>query len=158
MIRPATPADIDDLIRFRVIMFEAMGTAQPDLDAPEWLAAARAWFERVLERDDALILVADVDGHLVSCGVAEVKHIGPSPGCPNGRAGVINNIVTVVQARGQGWGRRITHGLVDWFDTETDARRVDLYATPDGALIYRDLGFTEHTFPAMQRPSPRLER
>ncbi len=153
MIRQATPADIDDLIRFRVLMFEAMGTTQADLVAPEWLAATRAWFAKVLDRDDALILVAEVDGRLVSCGVAEVKRIGPSPGCPNGLAGVINNIVTTVEARGQGWGRRITEGLVDWFDTETDARRIDLYATPDGARIYRDLGFAEHAFPAMQRPS-----
>lgn len=153
MIRPATPADIDDLIGFRVLMFEAMGTPQSELTAPEWLATARDWFERVLERDDALILVAEVDGRLASCGVAEVKHIGPSPGCPNGLAGVINNIVTVVQARGQGWGRRITEGLVDWFDAETDVRRIDLFATSDGARIYRDLGFSEVAFPAMQRPS-----
>ncbi|MFC7487769.1 N-acetyltransferase family protein [Knoellia sp. CPCC 206453] len=158
MIRPATPADVNDLIRFRVLMFEAMGTAQTDLAAPKWLAATRAWFEKVLARDDACILVAEVEGQVVSCGVGEVKHIGPSPGCPNGLAGVINNIVTDVEARGQGWGRRITEDLVDWFDTETDARRVDLYATPDGARIYRDLGFTEHAFPAMQRPSPPRAR
>lgn len=157
MIRVAGPADVDALVRLRLLMFEAMGTSQPDLVAPEWLVATRAWFERVLSRDDARILVAEVDGQVVSCGVAEVTHIGPSPGCPNGLVGVINNIATVIEGRGRGWGRRITRGLVDWLDTETDVRRIDLFATPDGARIYRDLGFTEHTFPAMQRPSPARE-
>lgn len=157
MIRRAALADVDDLVRLRVLMFEAMGTTPTDLAAPEWLAATRAWFGQVLTRDDAHVLVAEVDGRVVSCGVAEVKRIGPSPGCPNGLAGVINNIATLTDARGQGWGRRITESLVEWFDIETDARRVDLYATPDGARIYRDLGFTEHDFPAMQRPSPPRE-
>jgi ribosomal protein S18 acetylase RimI-like enzyme len=158
VIRRATRADVDELLRFRVLMFEAMGTPQAELVAPEWLEATRTWFLGVLDRDDALILVVEVAGQLVSCGVAEVKHIGPSPGCPNGMAGVINNIVTDVGARGQGWGRRITEALVDWFDSETGARRIDLYATPEGARIYRDLGFVEHAFPAMQRPSPPLTR
>lgn len=157
MIRRADLADLDHLVRLRVLMFEAMGTRQTDLAGAEWLSATRTWFERVLSRPDAHVLVAEVDGRVVSCGVAEVKPIGPSPGCPNGLAGVINNVATVVDARGQGWGRRITKGLVDWFDTQTDVRRVDLFATPEGARIYRDLGFSEVTFPAMQRPSPARE-
>lgn len=139
-------------------MFEAMRTPRADLTAPEWLTTARDWFERVLDRDDALILVAEVEGRLASCGVAEVKRIGPSPGCPNGLAGMINNIVTVVEARGQGWGRRITEALVDWFDTQTEVGRIDLFATADGARIYQDLGFSEVSFPAMQRPSRSRER
>ncbi|WP_353953060.1 GNAT family N-acetyltransferase [Knoellia sp. S7-12] len=149
---------MSDLVQLRVLMFEAMGKATADLAAPEWLAATRDWFDSVLTRDDARILVAQVGGRVVSCGVAEVKRIGPSPGCPNGLTGVINNIATVTEVRGQGWGRRITEALVDWFDAETDVRRIDLFATADGARIYRDLGFSEVTFPAMQRRSPPRER
>lgn len=158
MIRTAGAADLEALVRLRVLMFRAMGASADELTAPEWLTSARAWFEGVISRGDARILVAEVNGRVVSCGVAEVRHIGPSPGCPNGQAGIINNVATVSGARGQGWGRRITEDLVAWFDAETDVRRIDLFATPAGARIYRDLGFVEHTFPAMQRQSRPQER
>lgn len=157
MIRRAVTTDVSDLVQLRGLMFEATGTTTPDLAAPEWLAATRDWSDRILTRDDAHILVTEVDGRVVSCGVAEVKRIRQSPGCPNGLAGIINNIATVMEVRGQGWDHRIANGLIDWCDAETDVRRIDLFATPDGARIHQDLGFREVTFPAMQRRSPPHE-
>lgn len=152
MIRVARPDDVADLLRLRVLMFEAMGTPPEALEAPGWRDAARAWFSEKVTDDRSRIIVADDDGDIVSGGVAEVLAAIPSPSTPRGRLGFISNIATLPHARGRGLARAVMTELVRWLDEDTDAERIDLAATRDGAVIYRSMGFTESAFPTMRRP------
>lgn len=157
-LRVATRDDIDGLMRLRALMFEAMGTPADALAAPEWRAEARSWFAENLTDDRARILVVEDDGDIVSGGVAEVVPAIPSPSTPHGRLGFISNIATLPHARGRGLARAVMTELVRWLDEDTDAERIDLAATADGAVIYRSMGFTESEFPTMRRPGSRHAR
>jgi len=44
LIRPATAADADAMLRLRVLMFEAMGVPAGRLEDPAWRLAAHGWF------------------------------------------------------------------------------------------------------------------
>jgi hypothetical protein len=40
--------------------------------------------------------------------------------------------------------------LLDWYRHETAVGQVELHATPDGAGLYRALGFTDSNYPAQR--------
>lgn len=150
-LRPARADDIDDLMTLRVLMFEAMGTPHAALVDEGWRQAARAWFGSHIAHDDTRIVVVEGAGQVVAGGLAEVLPGIPAPSMPRGRVGFVSNIATLPHARGRGLARAVMTDLVRWLDEETDADRIDLAATEQGAPLYRSLGFDLAAFPTMRR-------
>ncbi|PKW26051.1 GNAT family N-acetyltransferase [Phycicoccus duodecadis] len=155
VVRPATRADADDLLALRVLMFEAMGTDAAALADPAWRVAARDWFVDAVDAAGVLLVVVEVGGRVVAGAVGEVTALIPGPGCPNGSVGLVSNVATLPEHRGQGLAAACTDALLAWFTERTDVTRVDLFATEAGARIYSTRGFVTGTFPAMRRPVPR---
>ncbi|WP_035911492.1 GNAT family N-acetyltransferase [Knoellia sinensis] len=153
-LRLATRDDVDALMGLRILMFEAMGTPPAALESPEWRDAARTWFERRISTEDTRILVVEEGGEVVASGLAEVLATIPAPSMPRGRSGFVSNVATLPHARGRGLARAVMTELVRWLDEETDADRIDLAATTEGAPLYRSLGFDAAAFPTMRRPKP----
>ncbi|KGN39332.1 GNAT family N-acetyltransferase [Knoellia subterranea] len=152
--RPATAGDIDDLMTLRVLMFEAMGTPAAQLESAAWLGAARDWFTSRIDHPTTRVLVVEDGGDIVAGGLAEVLSSIPAPSMPRGRLGFVSNIATLPHARGRGLARLVMTELVRWLDEETDADRIDLAATAEGAPLYRSLGFQLAAFPTMRRLAP----
>lgn len=153
-LRTARLADVDDLMTLRTLMFEAMGTPAAALEAGAWRRAARAWFEARIVHEGTRILVVEEAGEVVAGGLAEVLSGIPAPSMPHGRFGFISNVATLPHARGRGLARAVMTELVRWLDEDTDADRIDLAATADGAPLYRSLGFDPAAFPTMRRLAP----
>jgi GNAT superfamily N-acetyltransferase len=152
VIRRAGYDDIQALVRLRACMFEGMGVPH-GADAPPWRAAAADWFGEVLAQPHAFAaFVADdaVDG-VVSMAAGICHRSAPGPNSPLGVTGHVFNVATLPEHRRQGLSRRCLVALLDWFDHDTDAARVDLNATSTGADLYRSLGFLEHEYPMMRR-------
>ena len=126
-------------------MFDDMGLAATD---DRWQANCRAWFLGSLLDPDVRVVVAEKNGGLVACGMAELAHGAPGPTCPNGRTVYISNVVTLPPFRGQGHGSRIMSALVAWASQVAD--RAELHASDDGLALYRRLGFEETANPAMR--------
>ena len=101
------------------------------------------------------IVVAEVEGRVVSCAVGEVTALIPGPNTVTGSVGLISNVATVADHRGRGLAAACTDDLLRWFVEQTDVRRVDLFATEAGARIYTRRGFTVRGFEAMCLPVPR---
>ncbi len=154
-IRRATRADADALVALRALMFEAMGTDPAALEAPTWRLAARDWFLDAVDAAAVWVVVAEVDGEVVAGAVGEVTALIPGPGCPNGSVGLVSNVATLPEHRGQGLAAACTDDLLAWFRERTDVTRVDLFATPAGARIYTPRGFVANGFPAMRWNLPR---
>lgn len=74
----------------------------------------------------------------------------PGPGNPTGIRGHVFNMSTLPDHRRRGHARACLEALLDWFRTRTPARVINLNATPDGAALYRSIGFTEPRFAALQ--------
>ncbi|MFJ1752141.1 GNAT family N-acetyltransferase [Kitasatospora sp. NPDC088134] len=146
--RPAGPADADELVRLRTLMFASMqGEARPG----PWQETARQVLARALAEPERRLQAYVVDdperpGGLVSCAIGTLEQRLPAPGHPEGRFGFVFNISTDPAHRGRGHARACTEALLAWFDAHR-ATRVDLHATEGGEALYRSLGFHEHSTP-----------
>ena len=152
-IRPATLADIADLVRLRVLMFDGMDR-EPRLEL--WSKQAVVFLEEALTDGTAAAFVAESpEGRVVAGGVGTTCTRLPGPDNPSGRYGYIASMATEPEWRGQGLARGIVTALLDWFGAQ-GIHRVDLHASAAGDPIYRTFGFAESPYPELRytRPSP----
>ena len=139
-LRRANADDIDDLVRLRRVMFEAMGV---DHSAPEWAAECARVLRRELAPGGCMAAyVVEVDGRVVSSGVGMVASRLPGPRTPDGRYGYVQSMATDPDARGNGYARAVFGALVGWFE-EQGVTSIGLHATAQGAPLYRSFGFSE---------------
>ncbi|MGL4743964.1 MAG: GNAT family N-acetyltransferase [Dermatophilaceae bacterium] len=155
VIRAALPGDADALVELRGVMFEAVGADAAALADPGWQLAAHRWFVDRVDATDARVIVAEVSGAVVACAVGEVIAVIPGPSCTNGSVGLLSNVTTFPDHRGDGHAAACTDAVLGWFEESTDVDRLDLFATPEGARIYSSRGFVRSDFPAMHRTVAR---
>ena len=149
--RRANLADVDDLVRLRRVMFEAMGV---DHDVPGWAEeCARVLRERLASGDMAAYVVEE-GGRVVAGGVGMVEPRLPGPRTPNGLHGYVQSMATEPECRGRGYGRSVFEALLEWFD-ERGVTSIDLHATEAGARLYRAFGFSEPRHLALGRWTSR---
>jgi len=151
-VRQAVEYDLVELLRLRVSLFEDLGGDffSPASADDDWLDALAAVLRQQLTADTVRILVVDDDGHsgLAACGIGTIEQRLPGPHLRNGRIGQVIGVVTDPAHRRRGHSRAIMRGLLDWFG-EQQVARVDLYASPGGEPLYRQLGFTNHPDPSL---------
>ncbi|HEY8319985.1 MAG TPA: GNAT family N-acetyltransferase [Amnibacterium sp.] len=173
-VRRAGAADAAALVRLRAEMYADMGDSSDAPDAPDapWRPAAEAWFTAWLPRtDEVAAFVVDEPGvGPVACALGLVEHPPPSPSNPVGIRGHVSQVSTLPAFQRRGYARACVTALLDWFERETDARRLDLSpsartprrfasrrnrrsgapATTSGEPRYRSLGFTPSSYPALR--------
>jgi GNAT superfamily N-acetyltransferase len=141
-VRPASEADVPDLVRLRRMMFEAMGVNDSaHLDALD--AAAEAYFaEAVPGGSFQAWLAVTSTGLAVGAGGVVIDQHPPSPGNLSGQVGTIMNLVTDPHHRRCGIARRIMEVIIKWL-AEQGIQWVSLHATGMGRPLYEELGFVE---------------
>ncbi|MDN3358580.1 GNAT family N-acetyltransferase [Actinomadura sp. DC4] len=149
-VRQAVENDVAELVRLRASLFETMGDDYFHSAGDDWRDLLATVFKEKLTADDARILVVDGDDGLTACGIGTIEQWFPGPHSRNGRVGHVIGVVTDPAYRRRGHSRAIMNALLGWF-RERDAARVDLYASPEGAPLYRELGFVDHPDPALYR-------
>jgi ribosomal protein S18 acetylase RimI-like enzyme len=143
-IRRATVADVDDLVRLRRVMFEAMGFDDPaKLDAGD--AAAADYFAQAIPSGEfqGWLAVTPAGEAVSTCGLVIDQH-PPGPGNLSGKTGYIMNVVTHPAYRRNGLARRLVQAALAWLD-ERGIQRAELHATDMGRPLYEELGFAAHT-------------
>lgn len=100
-VRPATPADLDDLTRLFVGYHEFYGR-------PGDPAAARDFLAARLRDGDSVVLVAQADGAVV--GFTQVYPTWSSVSMA--RVWVLNDLFVVATARGTGAGRALVRAVL----------------------------------------------
>ena len=149
-VRPAAEADLPELVRLRALLFETLGGDyfNPSPEESAWRRELASGLREKLTSGSACILVVDGREGLAACGIGTVDQWFPGPHNHSGRVGHVIGVVTDPAYRRQGHSRAIMGALQDWF-RERGASRVDLYASPEGEPLYRDLGFVDHPDPAL---------
>ena len=147
-IRPATIEDAGEVVRLAALMYEAMGL---DATGTAWRrAAVTAMASRLGE--DAVVFVADdpgTPGRLAATGAGVIATRLPSPANPAATVGYIQWVSTDPRWRRRGLARLITSTLIEWF-RDRDVRAIELHATPEGAGLYRSLGFAPGANPGLR--------
>jgi ribosomal protein S18 acetylase RimI-like enzyme len=162
MVRPATPADLPALGTLGALLmrthyaFDSRRFLPPG-DAPE---EGYAWFlETQLRQPDAVILVAERDGHVVGYVYAGLEPLSWKE--LRGPAGFIHDIVVDEHSRHRGVARELLDAAVVWL-REHGAPRVMLWtATPNARAhrLFQAAGFrqtmTEMTLEVSASDGPR---
>ena len=149
VVRPATSDDIATIVALRALMFESMGTSSEELLDAEWQRQASRWIQLRLSDPSIHIVVVEANGTVVSCGMAQVVDLMPSPSRA-GSGGLISNVATFPRHRRLGFTHATFEALLDWLTEETDVEVVSLNATDAARTMYEKFGFTEATFPEMR--------
>ncbi|HEY0497993.1 MAG TPA: N-acetyltransferase [Kutzneria sp.] len=138
-VRPAVPADAEELVRLRVVMFEAMGR---DVTLGDWQRPSVETFRRELGGPHLVATVVDAPtgGGLASCAAAFVRLDLPRPGETGSVSAHLHNVCTDPAWRRRGLARLVVTELVAQLDA-LGVRRCDLHASEDGLALYESLGF-----------------
>ncbi|GGV41314.1 N-acetyltransferase [Streptomyces longisporoflavus] len=149
-VRQATQDDIPELVRLRALLFGNLGGEYFDPSSGDdgWRHALSVVLKEQTATGGMRILVVDGERGLAACAVGSVEQRLPGPHLRNGRVGLVIGVVTDPAHRRRGYSRSLMRGLLGWF-REREVARVDLYASPEGEPLYRDLGFTDHPDPAL---------
>jgi GNAT superfamily N-acetyltransferase len=145
-IRAATLDDCAQLLRLWALLFDEDDPAER---AP-WRSQARSWFARfVSESSNARFPIIEVDGDIVATAIGTLELGVPNPLCPRGRTIRLANVITMPEHRGNGYGTRLVHDVIEWARS-IGGDRMDLSATPDGQRIYERAGFILTSAPRMK--------
>lgn len=121
-------------------------------DGDPWRGRSEEWFADRLGRGQefASFVVDDPDDGVVACSAGICDSHAPGPGNLIGVRGHVFNMSTFPSHRRRGYARACLEAVLEWFRDETEARVINLNATPDGIALYRSVGFTEPRFAALQ--------
>ncbi len=141
-IRPATLADITEILHHRRAMFEDMGVTDSTLLAPMLLAAGKYLDEAMPQGNFRAWFAISEDTQIVGgCAVA-ISSSPPHPWDPRTRRAYILNLYVYPDHRRNGIARQLLQTTVDWCRTE-GFNTVSLHASQHGRSLYESLGFTQ---------------
>lgn len=146
VIRQATVEDIDELLRLRQVMFDALGWGRGD---DSWRTPCADFLRSGFGSGDVAGFVGEIEGAVVGGGVGLVHRRLPAPGNPAGLYGYLQSMATDPAWRGRGIGGGIVDALLAWFGAQ-GVVTVDLHASPEGDPVYRARGFTPGDYPGLR--------
>ena len=147
VVRPASVADVDALVRHRLAMFSEMGTA---FDAPVIRQLFRDWLLKQLPAGDYRAWVCETAAGEVVAGVGITLLIWP-PGpsaVTSERIAFVYNVYTEPAHRKRGLARRLMDTVHSWC-ARNGVGAVALNAAPDARHLYESQGYRPAPSPMM---------
>jgi GNAT superfamily N-acetyltransferase len=152
-VRPATLADIDDLVRHRIGMFTDMGVP---LDAEVLDPAFRAWLSEMMPAGTYRAWLAEAaDGEVAGGGGITILPWPPGPRYVGDRLAFVYNVYTEPAHRRRGLARLIMDTIHAWCRDE-GITSMALNASRDGLPLYESMGYAESPSPMMFLPIVRV--
>ena len=153
LVRLATLADADVLVRHRIAMFTDMGVP---LDARVLDQAFRAWLGEVMPRGTYRAWLVDAADGTVACGGGiTIIPWPPGPQYGGDRLAFVYNVYTEPTHRRQGLARLVMDTIHRWCRDE-GIGSMALNASRDGKPLYESMGYAESTSPMMFLPVVRV--
>jgi GNAT superfamily N-acetyltransferase len=141
MIRRATSADVEALAALRVAFLAEEESLHDEAECATFLQLTRQYFAQAIPSGEFVSWVAEAEGEIVAISGLIFFQRPPSLQNPSGKEAFILNMYTVPQCRSRGLATQLLHALLHYVQTQTDAHRIWLYATPPGKPIYEKAGF-----------------
>ena len=146
LVRPATVADADVLVRHRIGMFSDMGVA---MDVAALEAAFRAWLMAMLPAGAYRAWVVETGaGEVVGGGGITILPWPPGPHYPGDRLAFVYNVYTDPAHRRRGLARLVMDAIHAWC-REAGITSLALNASVDGLALYESMGYAESPSPMM---------
>lgn len=142
VIRPATPADVGELVRLRLAMQRELGDVPEGAELTPQADALRRYFEETLPGGAFRAWVAQAGAQLVACSGLVLFRRPPSRRNLAGWEGYLMNMYTEPAWRGRGLATALLRECAAYAESQTPARRIRLHATAAGRPVYERAGFT----------------
>jgi GNAT superfamily N-acetyltransferase len=153
LVRLATLADADVLVRHRIAMFTDMGVP---LDARMLDQAFRAWLGEVMPRGSYRAWLVDAADGTVACGGGiTIIPWPPGPRYAGDRLAFVYNVYTEPTHRRRGLARLVMDTIHRWCRDE-GIGSMALNASREGQPLYESMGYAESTSPMMFLPIVRV--
>ena len=153
-VRPATLADIDDLVRHRIGMFTDMGVP---LDVKALDPAFRVWLGEMMPAGTYRAWLAEAadDGEVAGGGGITILPWPPGPRYVGDRLAFVYNVYTEPMHRRRGLARLIMDTIHAWC-RDAGITSMALNASGDGKPLYESMGYAESPSPMMFLPIVRV--
>lgn len=138
-LRKATMADLDAVVKNRRAFLEEM-TEQTY--AESFFVNTSDFLKRHMEENTVFCCLAEEDGKIVTSAIVCLFETIPAPSNESGVTGILYNVYTLPQYRGQGLATRIME-MVLAESRQAGIKRLLLSYTEQGRPLYEKLGF-EH--------------
>lgn len=141
-LRPATEADIEDLLALRRLMCAEMDRGEPAaLDV--MIGHARDYMRQALPAGQMWAwVVEDEAGRIISNAIAVLRQAAPTVHNHNGREVYIFNVCTYPEHRRRGLARWLVETIMAWARAQ-DIVMVTLRASEQGRPLYESIGFRQ---------------
>ena len=141
-IKKATIADIDELIRTRIIVLRAANNLSDDVDMSVVEKESYEYYKRALETGEHIVYLVYDKENFIGAGGVSFYQVMPTYHNPTGRKAYIMNMYTAPEYRRQGIAINTLDLLVK------DARKqgvtqIALEATDMGRPLYEKYGFVK---------------
>ena len=140
--KKATIADIDELVRTRMIVLRAANKLSDDEDMSTVEKEAYAYYKRALETGEHIAYLVYDDGTFIGAGGVSFYQVMPTYHNPTGKKAYIMKMYTAPEYRRQGIAYRTLDLLVK-DAREHGVSQIALEATEMGQPLYQKYGFVK---------------
>lgn len=154
--RLATPEDVQQLVELRILMqVEVNGLTNLDVTTA-YLDKVIDYFEGAVGTDKYSSVIALEEEYIVAAAGVCFYQKPPSISGGSGIVGYVTNVYTRKDYRGRGIGTQLMRELND-LAAKKRADKLHLGATPDGAGIYKSVGYQEPRFVSLEKKFTTLK-
>ena len=140
--RKATIADIDELVRTRIIVLRAANKLSDDVDMSVVEKESKAYYKRTLETGEHIAYLVYDNGLFIGAGGVSFYQVMPTYHNPSGKKAYIMNMYTNPQYRRRGIAFHTLDLLVK-DAREQGISQIALEATDMGRPLYEKYGFVK---------------
>ena len=140
--KKATIADIDELVRTRMIVLRAVNKLSDDEDMSTVEKESCEYYKRALETGEHIAYLVYDDGTFIGAGGVSFYQVMPTYHNPTGKKAYIMNMYTAPEYRRQGIAYRTLDLLVKDV-REQGVSQIALEATEMGQPLYEKYGFVK---------------
>ena len=140
--KKAAIADIDELVRTRIIVLRAANKLSDDADMSVVEQESRTYYKRALETGEHIAYLVYDNGTFIGAGGVSFYQVMPTYHNPSGKKAYIMNMYTAPEYRRQGIAFRTLDLLVQ-DAMEQGVSQIALEATDMGRPLYERYGFVK---------------
>ncbi|WP_157800853.1 GNAT family N-acetyltransferase [Bacillus solitudinis] len=140
MIRSATILDIPAITLLKQKMFKEVGMEH--LLRVDFIQVVEKTYTELYETGKAIHFVIEHENDIVACAGVFIKEDIPYCFYKEEQYGFIGDVYVETLFRNQGYAKKLTNEVLDWFSTK-EIKTVRLLASDNAKKLYQSIGFKE---------------
>lgn len=138
MIRAATILDIPSITLLKLKMFQEVEMTHILRD--DFILKVEKSYKEFYEKGKAMHFIIEYDNEVIACAGAFIKEAIPYCFYKESHYGFIGDVYVEPSFRQQGYARKLTNEVLDWF-SKKEVKTIRLLASDNARKLYESIGF-----------------